>query len=192
MSIRSVQKIIGWLVLVFIVAALFSALTVSFSLQSHEGLVYCPLQKKWVAQNKTPIVPVPGSSPLGEICGSAKKKAEFTDQLLGSLNSAFRNFAATDIIDLYFAYSKEGKAAFSRRGSFPNSPELPGNVVTALDSAISSTQRNESYTSAPAVVGFDGYKEILVAAESPYFERAKFRVLTSVPRSLQPRAPPLS
>lgn len=178
--------------LVCLVTALFSALTVSFSLQSHEGLVYCPLQKKWVTQNASPVRPLPGPSPLSEICGSTKKKTEFADQLLSPLNTAFRQLAAADVIDLYFAYSKEGKAAFSRLGNLPNSPDLPGNVLTARDSAISSTQRNNVHTSAPAVVGFDGYKEILVAAESPYFERAKFRVLTSVPRSLQPRAPPLS
>ncbi len=176
--------------LVWLTSILLFALPLSVTQTSEEGLVFCPLQKKWVDANPPQIAPP--SSPLSEICAASKKKTEFSKQLLSVLNTAFRQSSRADVTDLYFAYSKEGKTAFSRFGDLPNSPELPGNVLVSRDSVSSSSQRNILPIAIPAAVGFDAYKETLVAAENPYFEREEFEMPTSVSRSLQPRAPPLS
>lgn len=176
--------------LVWLTGLLLFALPFSVTQPSEEGLVYCPLQKKWVDPNPPKIAPPP--SPLDEICAASKKKAEFSGQLLSALSTAFRQYSRTDITDLYFAYAKEGKTAFSRFGSPPNSPELPGNIFASRDSVSSSSQRNILPVATPVAVGFDSYKNTLFAAENPYFEREEFEIPTSISRSLQPRAPPFS
>jgi hypothetical protein len=190
MILVTLRKLFVPVALVWLTAQLFLALPLADKQSSDKGLIYCPLQKKWVKPNPPPAAPA--VFPLDEICAASNRKTEFSEQLLSRIPTVFRQHSRTDIVDLYFAYSKDGKDAFSKFGSLPNSPELPGSVFVARDSVASSTQRNILPITTTASIGFDAYKETLVAAETPYFEREEVRLLRFLSRSLRPRAPPLS
>jgi hypothetical protein len=135
------RKVVASLALVWLTATLCLGITLDESQQSIEGLVYCPLQKKWVEELSAP--PTPKVSPIDAICSSSKRKGNFTQEILNGVATRFRTYSEDEFLEIFFAYSTEGRIALSRVPVFPEFSELLGDFFRAFDSAISLTPRND-------------------------------------------------
>lgn len=104
-----------------------------------DGLVYCPLQKKWVEENQKQI---PVENPLDEICAVEETKHSYLKDLVTSINLIPFNSASFDTEKLFFEYSAKGYGAFAELGNQQQFPNRDTSILTASERS-SGAYKNE-------------------------------------------------
>jgi hypothetical protein len=109
--------------------ALTTLLVINLDSPRSPDLVFCPLQKQWVA--KSVPAPVRGHALLPEICAGTAEKTNFLSKLALNPN-IIKSGGETTAADLFFSFRAKGDRAFAGRGDLPGAPNTPtASVVKA-------------------------------------------------------------
>ncbi len=167
-----------------IAAVTFAAVFQFVSFTPQAGLVFCPLDKKWVRQNPPTL---PQKDPLTEICSSGKNKSEFEAHLFGGIHSLVPQ---KDVAALFFAFTKERAKAFQRLGTLPGGPERNASI-NAGERAATGGYSRKFVPSAAVITAAAPLPELSFSTtQLPHYESEPVRANITNGRPLLPRAPP--
>ena len=123
---------LSWLIVCsFVCGVIASSFAITPGLPENAGVVFCPLQKKWVKGGSQIAELKP--TPLSEICSPVKDKNSFTSSLISILNSRVLEKTKIDIATLFFAFKAKGNRAFS---DLPSDPQLPSAPVSVNEVTV--------------------------------------------------------
>jgi hypothetical protein len=177
---------LAWLLCV----ALSSMSVFAIEAPNRDDVVFCPLQRQWVAKAAPRIVEEPGS--LSNICGSAKSKTDFLRQLAAAVPKSEAGHRV-NTNELFFNFQIRGYNAFLEIRRLPNEPKTPLLFIEKSPGGITSrgnsnkyalvTERTSSISKPSPTIAQDPVSHFLSPVEI---------TLQSVIVSADPRGPPVS
>jgi hypothetical protein len=181
---------VSWLALLAFVCSAFGSISaLDRGRADRTGLVFCPLQKKWVNEGYSgkaaPAVP------LSDICAPRRRKSAFTASLVKVVGSQIPVNKNLDLTELFFAFEAKGSRAFA---SLPSAPDAPRPPTTLSEKTVvtAGIDRN-GFIAVPAKeFSFEQLSRPPTASSATNFHLPQIADLKTVAHVTNPRGPPLA
>lgn len=181
---------VSWLVLLAFVCSAFGSISaLDRGRADRTGLVFCPLQKKWVNEGHSgkaaPAVP------LSDICAPRRRKSAFTASLVKVVGSQISVNKNLDLTELFFAFEAKGSRAFA---SLPSAPKTPQDPTTVSERRVVTTGvERDGFVAVPAKeFSFEQLSRPPTAASAANIHLLQIADLKAVASTISPRGPPLA
>lgn len=183
------RRVFAWLILFCISLCLMPAFGQK-SIASAD-LVYCPLQKNWVAKNSAPMPPIRAGKPLGEICSSERQKEVFFFDLSKNLNFRQIVFNQQNGEKLFFNYLEKGKQAFAEIAPSQNLPDRQLAKLASTEKSTGGNYRTDFIQTPSEVFALHQFPRPPTVHKVVSDNSFSFREIKTISRRIAPRAPPV-
>lgn len=176
----------------FVLLGIFlGSVPLAFYTQARQAnLVYCPLQKKWVASNKPAALA--RKELLAELCAPQSSKSSFLLASARKLQLSKISLNERQNEELFFSYAQKGDAAFAALTSPGNLPESLFTKLSKVEKTTASYQSDFSKRAVAATtIGQLPRPPPLAEVSVEIYHSQNAAELSSVSRRIKPRAPPV-
>lgn len=180
----------SWLVLLAFVCSSFgSIMALDHGPAERAGLVFCPLQKKWVKEGEAGKVAP--AVPLSDICAPRRGKSTFAASLLTAVSSQISVNKNLDLTQLFFAFQVKGSGAFAELPSAPDAPRPP--TTLSEKTVVTAGIDRNGFIAVPAKeFSFEQLSRPPTASSATNFHLPQIADLKMVADVTNPRGPPLA
>jgi hypothetical protein len=156
--------------------------------QPPEGMVYCPLSKRFQPVNP----PLQRKEPFSGICAGSKTKVFLFREIF--INNIFKKVSLDEgeLDRLAFDFLAHGKSAFEKLPNLPNSPSenLIRPISAGASSAGSSFSKNTIWKQTANIFALEFAARPPTVVESNTFSFNSIYQSKEISRRIAPRAPP--
>lgn len=188
-DLKSITRLaLSWLVLLAFVCSAFGSISTSDRGPAHmAGLVFCPLQKKWVKEGDAGMAAP--AVPLSDICAPRRGKVMFVAGLVRAATLQVSVDEKVDLTALFFAFRAKGDRAFARIPSAPDEPKTPTTVLHRTSMAAGFNR--SSFVAVPAEeFSFEQLSRPPTEPVLTYLYFPRIADLRSIEYPIDPRGPP--
>lgn len=178
-TLKSSLPVLVWLILFCFCVNFFEFHGIQISASSN--LVYCPLQKNWVARNVSK--PEKKYQPFGEICAADKRKFVLQTEFALKISRPLTE-------KIVFDYLAKGDIFFAEFNKLPDAPRNEFITQTELKTAIKSGSY-EFIKPETANLTLPQTPRPPTFRTKSSFEIEVHRTLEQISRNINPRSPPI-